>query len=779
MADFTVRTGHDTGVAEANPAKNYATGRFPAVRDGDELRVLLWMPIALAQVRGKTILSAILSCAVRDNWINQTISARALASDWRVAKVNWNNKPALTGATVTSAATGALSDGDRFDLDVTDLVQAIADGQANYGWQITTSQSTARSTFRGFDSGFSSWVLTVEVSDELAEPSQLSPEGVIGTNLWTLSFDDFDDLSQVQVQVDAAASAATPDYDSGWVSTTEPTLDLAELMANLLPDSQGDAGTFANDIDGWLASNAVLARVTTPTQTGAGAMRMTASALGDMFAASGNGSADVMVPVTPGQTYHFEAYSRAATTTRSTRVEIQWYDAALASLSTTLGTASANSSAAYGLREVTAEAPAGAAYARPRLYVIGAAAGEQHYWDTVKPNIGSSNYAGPADGGTTFWRVRAKTLNGSISPWSDWVEVDRDDKPTIVDDTGTDLWDPTFTQQAHLSPAGDSSTRWQLIITAADDPTDIRYDSGDDVEGAELNHQVPLRWRGRKVFTADGDYRRVIKAWDRTDRVPSPGDLPFVRQIDTVTLDVDGTVTAPTLTVTIAEPAGEIPRPRLHIERGAAPDRFIVRRDGEYLETFDGDEFLVVTGEWEWDDEGADPNVEHTYTVRAVTDIGGGDIRQSGNSSVETINYELTGTWLRSDLGDLLLYGPYPEAEYVDKRQTFVRPYHDEDVDIVTAAGSLKGSGVGTVDRRHAAAGTLDLSETLELLEAMRKLPPTAEIRLVYATSNVWINLRSFSWAPDNGGGDPAKGWIKSNPKYTVKYGFQQIDPRD
>jgi hypothetical protein len=768
VAEFDVKTGHDTWLSEASPNAVNPSGRFPAVRAGGSarFRTLLNMPLSASRIGGKTILSAILSAPVHGNWVNQTITVQALAASWNQARANWNNQPGVLGATAVSAATGALTAGQRFEIDVTALVQAIANGQANYGWRITTSQSTDRSTFRGFDSGFAAWTLHVEVSDAPAKPTQLAPAGVISVAKPVLLFDEIDDLAAVNVQVDASASSPF-DYDSGWVNVTTPQLDLAAITANQLPASQGNAGTFDTDIAGWLTSNCAIARVTTPVQAGAGALRMTASSAADMYAAASN-TLSAMVPVVPGQTYHVEAYSRAATTSRSTRVEIQWYDAAGVSLSVSTGTATANSTGAYGLRELAAVAPAGAAYLRPRLYVIAPASGEIHYWDTVTVNVGTANFGGLADGATTNWRCRVKSTDGSISAWSDWVSITRAVKPVIVMDnpSGTALWDPTPSIAAHLSPAGSADTRWQVIVTAVGDPTDVRYNSGDALDGATLDHQIPLRWNGQRVFVDDGTYRLVVKAWDRSDRVPSPGDPSFVRTITVVTLDADNLL-APPDSLTLSQLTSGYPDIKLHWTRAADPDYgFVVRRDGEFLVFLDVNDYRVAPGVWEWIDESAAPNVAHQYAVRAVVNSGG-QRKQTPNSPAMSIFAEVLSVWLRSDLGDIELFGEYPEAKQVTMVQSFDLPYRSEPVDIVTAVGGYQcDSYTGTIDRR-----TPDLSDVLDQLQRLRHIP-TAEIRLIWSTHNVWVNLRGLSVAA-------SKKSIKTNPIYDVSFGFFEIDPRD
>lgn len=768
MPDLTIRTGHDTFLLEAAPANSSnAQARFLQIRSGDELIPALYMPVNATRIAGKTINSAILSVPVDEDWVTQNVTIQAFDADWKVARITYNNKPGVTGPSPSSGATGALDPGDRFEIDVTDLIQNIADGDPNYGWKLTTSQSTTASKIRGFDSGYSSFTLTVEYVDRPDTPSQLSPEGVIGINKWVVTVDDVDDLSQIQVQVDATPLPTNADYDSGWVATTRPKVDLATLLANALPSSQGNAGTFDTDINNWLTSNCSIARVTSPTpQSGAGAIRLTATAAADMFAASSN-SVGSMVPVVAGQTIHVEAYSRADSTTRSTRVGLQWYDAAGVSISTDTGTSSTNSAASWGLRELSADAPALAAYVRPRLYVLSPGAGEIHYFDTVKVNTGSTNWAGLSDGSTTYWRARVKMLDGGESLWSPWAEVTRDAKPSIVDDTGTTIYDPSPEFEAHLSPAGDANTRWQVIISEVGDPSNVFYNSGDDIEGADLAHQVPLRnYKGRLVFPDDGTYRREIRAWDRTDRASSQGDLPYVSQVDTITLNADGALDEPTLAVAMATPTGEIPRPRLTITDLGTSEWVVVRRDGKFLTSFLFDDFTTGAETVVWDDESALPNTEHTYVARGGT-AASGTRRISPNSNAVAITTTLTGVWLRSDLGDLLLYGDQIDAAQIDRRQTFERPYNGEPLDIVTAIGGIEGTATLTLDRRAD-----DLPDAVAMIEELRDIPH-AEVRLVWGTHNIWVNLRGLSVTMSQGALFP------SSPAYDVRFGFFEIDPVD
>jgi hypothetical protein len=608
VAEFDVTTGFDTWVSQAAPAQLNFAGRFPALKGGgsDQFQTFLSMPLAMSRITGKTILSAELSVPAHGNWIDQTVTIQANSGSWNVATLKWSNRPGVVGATANSGATGALAGGARFTIDVTALVQAIADGQANYGWRLTTSQTTTRSTVRGFDSGYSSWTLHVEVSDLLVKPTNLAPTGVIGTDKPTLLVDDLESLSAIQVQIDPAADPGSPDFDSGWVASTTPQLDLS-----------------------------------------------------------------------------------------------------------------------------------------------------------------ATAYAGLADTDTTYWRTRLKTTNGSVSAWSDWVDMTREDKPVIVMDnpSGTDLWDPTPSIAAHLSPAGDADTRWQVIVRSVANPADVRYNSGDDLAGATLDHQIPLRWRNRKVFPVDGDYVLVVKAWDRTDRVPSPGDNPFVRETVTVTLDSDNLLD-PVDTIAVAQATSGYPANVITVTRAADPDYgFVLERDGENVKFYDVDEYRVSPGEWDLPDPAAAPNVMHTYKVRPVVDDSGTRKRGAASAEVEILA-TVTGVWLRWDGNDVVLDGMV-SAEQITKRQTFGLPYAGRDVDIVTAVGGHAGGFEGSIDRRQD-----DLEATAAALKSLRETT-SEDVRLVWFTQNIPIDLKGLSVVP----GEAVL--LPSYPVYDVKFEFAEIDEPD
>jgi hypothetical protein len=578
VAEFDITTGLDTFIQYVNPATNHSADRYPAVKSG-AFELLVFIPLAMSRIGGKTIVSATLSAPAQTEWVSQTLTAQAVAGSWDVATVNKTILDALgvVGSTAT-VATGVLAAAARWTMDITALVQAIADGQANYGWKITTSQSTDKSTLRGFDSGFASWVLHLEVSDVPDAPTQLSPAGVIGTGAPVITVDETDDMAAINVQVDADATGAA-DFDSGWVTTTTPQLDL-----------------------------------------------------------------------------------------------------------------------------------------------------------------GATAFTPLANNATTNYRARTKLTDGAISEWSDWVEITRVDQPTIVIDS-YDLT-PTPRFQAHLSPAGDADTRWQVIVSDPDDPSDWFYDSGDALMGAALDLTIPLTQNGRNVLPADGAYDVQIRALDRFDRVSSAGVPATSRDTVALTLATVGGITAPTaLTVTTA--GSGYPDPTLVWTAGASPTTFVVVRDDLFLATLDPADYLTGTLTWTYVDTTADPNVAHTYAVRA-TGTSGGVQKMSADSPTDDTTPSVSGVWLRSHFGDVMLRSSDTSGlKQVDKRQTFVLPYRSENVDIITSVGGFEGPVTGSLFTMPGE----DVDTARAILEQLRQAPAT-EVRLVWGTQNRAVYLRGLSVSP-------------------------------
>ena len=157
--------------------------------------------------------------------------ASRLSADNAGATVTVDAGAALTRAVVKAAPT---SRADRWDLDISPILQALADGAAYTGLKVTLAGSSSMAIYT-VQSGVKPY-LDVTWVDVPEVPAQLSPSGgrYVGTAkpLFRANFNDFGGTTRcsgMQVQVSTSASFASPQWDSGQVVTAAPQLNSATL----------------------------------------------------------------------------------------------------------------------------------------------------------------------------------------------------------------------------------------------------------------------------------------------------------------------------------------------------------------------------------------------------------------------------------------------------------------------------------------------------------------------------------------------------------------------
>lgn len=166
----------------------------------------------------------------------------------------------------------------------------------------------------------------------------------------------------------------------------------AEQLATFAPEGSLIANPGAEvNAAGYTGTNANIARVTTQHNTGVGAFSITAIAAGTAGAVD-SGSGVAGKPVVAGRAYRVPAWFKTAVTARICQLRVDWYNAAGAFLSQSVGPGTvADAAGAWTDFTQVFLAPAGAAFARRQFLVSGAAAGEVHYlddadmWRTLTP----------------------------------------------------------------------------------------------------------------------------------------------------------------------------------------------------------------------------------------------------------------------------------------------------------------------------------------------------------------------------------------------------------
>lgn len=190
--------------------------------------------------------------------------------------------------------------------------------------------------------------------------------GITTTSPWSY-------VSMVLATVPSPAPTVTPVWDS----TDCRVVLTVQGHANLLTsdDSTLEAATAA----GWTVNaNCSRTASTTLAKSGTYSLRLSSTASGNMSAyATG-------VAVTVGKSYSWSAYVRAGASARSSRVDVQWLDAANSVLSTTTGTAVTSATGSWTLIQGTGTAPTNAVTARLLVNVLSTGgASELHYFDEL------------------------------------------------------------------------------------------------------------------------------------------------------------------------------------------------------------------------------------------------------------------------------------------------------------------------------------------------------------------------------------------------------------
>lgn len=230
MAEDVVRFGKDGWAGSGAPSVNHNGAKRIKFRGTD---VYGYLHMKNPVPHGLAVVEATLTIYVASasDWAGtHTVSVKRLSERARFGKLTWNNKPGTTGGTKDATVTSPTP-AQAVNIDVTSHVQQWADGDPNYGWRVSTDSTTALKLW-GFDSD-NPPILTVQYAISPSQPVDLSPSGgAVSVAKPVVTFDAVDlsqpgDMSALQVQIDPAANATAPAFDSGEVASSIPELDLS------------------------------------------------------------------------------------------------------------------------------------------------------------------------------------------------------------------------------------------------------------------------------------------------------------------------------------------------------------------------------------------------------------------------------------------------------------------------------------------------------------------------------------------------------------------------
>lgn len=285
----------------------------------------------------------------------------------------------------------------------------------------------------------------------------------------------------------------------------------------------------------WVAdTNLAVARHTAAPapQAGTADLKLTSTAGGDMKARLGN-TYDYGVPVTVGTTYVGSAYFRTAVDARTCRLQIRWYDAAGGLISTTTGADITDASGSWTRAEVSAAAPALAAFAVLVAFVAGTGAGaEIHY---------ACAFQFEAGGSATAWET-----NRDIKIYM--LPVRTNHVPNPGAETNTTGWAGTNAALARVTSEHQTGVAALRLTSSAGGTMDAHTTTG--TGGFPVDEESTYTGSAYFKAAATGRSCRVKLVWyDTGGSVISTSTGDSVSSVTTGWTRAEVTATAPALAV--------------------------------------------------------------------------------------------------------------------------------------------------------------------------------------------------------------------------------------
>ena len=240
MTTTTLRAAYTTWIQQDYPTRNWfnKSGYMSLYGVSGRSNIgLVWFanpfPSAGANVVKATL--TLRTRAVAGTGASQITAQLCAAWSKHFGTVTWNTRPAGKLAQASLSKTNPLSANTVWSFDVTSQMQAVANGEAFYGFVLTT-QSQHQILVQGNMSAALDPQLSVQWQENPLPPTDLAPStgNAVGSGSPILrwSYRDYvggDVLASCQVRfgTDDTTVHTAPFWDSGEVATTSPEMDLS------------------------------------------------------------------------------------------------------------------------------------------------------------------------------------------------------------------------------------------------------------------------------------------------------------------------------------------------------------------------------------------------------------------------------------------------------------------------------------------------------------------------------------------------------------------------
>ena len=261
-------------------------------------------------------------------------------------------------------------------------------------------------------------------------------------------------------------------------------LDAFKPFTNLLSTNQASVET---DTTGFTAgTNTTIARSTAQASHGAASLSMTRTA------STGDATVRLTVPIIPSTQYTARAEFRAAATARTVRLDINWLDASGASISTTTGTGTADTTAGWTTVSTTATSPSTAWQAVIIPTSVAAIVSEVNYVDKLGFKAGTD----------TTWAATDTSSNVYDAPTDTWgnpgyIAVSAVDEAGNPANSADVLADLNGRRMTGIAVNWIAPTYNPINVTAAvtiDDERYVEIEVLDQVEAAINDYLDPAMW---------------------------------------------------------------------------------------------------------------------------------------------------------------------------------------------------------------------------------------------------------------------------------------------
>ena len=232
MSEWTVRNGRDTWVNSAAASAKHSDAKLLHLLNPGASTEYAYIWLRNPAPKGATIVSAELHLfGYGADGLSATVTVQRLSARWSESQTDWDNKPGVTGPTVSVTATQS-ADAQEWVFDVAAILQTVTDlGPGSfYGLRISTTATAVRK-FYSLDAIDNRPYLLVQWSDAPDAPINLAPSGGSAVSIAkpVLSYDYHDpngsDLVSQQVQINPTNSFTAPAFDSGTVAADGPEYD--------------------------------------------------------------------------------------------------------------------------------------------------------------------------------------------------------------------------------------------------------------------------------------------------------------------------------------------------------------------------------------------------------------------------------------------------------------------------------------------------------------------------------------------------------------------------